>query len=497
MKRKGHMGYHFFLLQGPKLHRVLAVAIGLLVLQTVNVVRAEVQPARIFQDGMVLQCEKPVAIWGEAPPGQGVKVGFAGQTESAETNENGRWRVTLSPMKASDQPQSLSIEAGKQTKTIDDVLVGEVWLCSGQSNMNYPIFKLLPDQLQIAKGENLPALRLHNVRINALAEPADDIRENSAWEATTPETVGDFSAVAFFFARRLHKELNVPVGILESAWPGSPIRAWMSIEAQQQVPELRSTLGPNRWKDKPPHHAAKIFNGMIHPLAGYTLRGFLWYQGERNAHALEDARVPDQAARIYDTQLETLIRDWRARWHDDEAYFYFVQLPAWHNDRPGWTTMFQSMLNAHRRVENTGMAVTIDTSDPDLLHPKNKRPVGERLARWALHQAYGFSNLNPSGPLVQSAYYESGRVIVKFDYPGEQGIMLKIAPDSAFELVYPGGEVVPAEPQVTDETTIVLQTDRDEKPDSVRYAWRPAPTPVLFNSDLPASPFNIEVRPGD
>jgi sialate O-acetylesterase len=311
-------------------------------------------------------------------------------------------------------------------------------------------------------------------------EPAGQIK--GQWQPTTPTTAGNFSATAFFFGLKLHNELDVPVGLIVSAWGGTPIRAWISREAQQQVSALQPLL-EKPYSDRKSHHPTVLFNGMVHPWVGYGIRGFTWYQGESNAGSVESARR-------YKTQLQVMVRDWRNRWDDEALPFYFVQLPEYQPGGEGWAAMRQAMLEAHQSLERTGMAVTVGTADPSKIHPINKQPVGERLARWALKQTYGKA-LVASGPLVQSAKRKDQVVVVRFEHAGER-LTLKSAPTGTFEVAGPDGRFVPAKATVAGKTLVFASSV--EKPEQVRYAWQANPKAALFNSaGLPASPFQIEV----
>jgi sialate O-acetylesterase len=456
---------------------------ALLVAATAGSTQGAIELPGIFTDGMVLQAGDAAPVWGTAEPGDKVTVRFAGQTRTARADDAGHWRVAFADLAPSETPRTLTVESGGETEQVEDVLVGVVWLCSGQSNMVWPVARIDKSQQAQAKEKERPALRMFTVKRNRATEPIDTIK--GGWQPTTPGNVPGFSATAFFFGRALQRELDVPVGLIVSAWGGTPIRAWTSFSAQQQVPALNPALAARSKSGRHPHDPGALFNAMIHPLVGYGIDGFTWYQGE------SDTGTSKRAAR-YDTHLAVMINDWRQRWHDASLPFYFVQLPNYQTNRPGWSVMRQSMLSAHRYVPRTGMAVTLDIGQANNIHPKNKLDVGERLARWALYQRYDQRDLLPSGPLAKTATTRDGRVIVQFDYA--QGLTLTKAQTRVFELAGPDGEFVAAKASVRGQT-VTVAADAIDEPTFIRYAHQPNAKADLFNgAGLPASPFEMRIK---
>lgn len=445
--------------------------------------RAEIKLPAFIADHMVLQRDVAVPVWGWAKPGEEVSVSFAGQTKATQANEQGQWLVKLDPMPASDQPRDLIISSNHKCT---DVLVGEVWLASGQSNMGFPLTSAHnADQALAAAGD--PLLRFFTVQNATAAEPQKDLR--GRWDLSDPNTAKAFSAVAYFFARDLRAKLGVPVAILHSSWGGTPAQAWLSMDALREAPAFENhaksyvaalarhreviahpekmdayrkdlaqwqkqvapafneamktwNAGPKR-NPKPtparpepanpdpmdipspssrPGTPSVIFNAKISPLVGYAMRGALWYQGEANAGNGIE----------YRTLLPRLIGDWRKRWGQGDFPFLIVQLAAWDMDKnPAplhqypWLREAQAM--TAKAVPNTALAVAIDVGNPADVHPKGKEPVGQRLALAARKLAYGEAQLVASGPVFREARAEGSNMHVTFTEIGS-GLTLGQAP---------------------------------------------------------------------
>ncbi len=492
---------------------------------------AATQPAlqlpALFADHMVLQREQANPIWGEADPGSTVTIRIAEQEVTATTDDDGWWRTKLPKLPAGG-PHTIEVRADV-TRTIRDVLVGEVWLGSGQSNMAWPVKKARDFDTERAAA-TIPRIRMFTVKRHAATKPQRDCIGD--WKACTPDNVGDFSATAYFFARSLHRELDVPIGIVHSSWGGSAIEAWTSLEAQREEPRLadklaswdkrvaqwndgtiqqRHTKRLEKWKEaalrnrkagksaprkprKPGNptrdrnRPANLFHGQIAPLIGYGIRGAIWYQGERNARSVADAE-------LYALQLPMMIRDWRARWGQGAFPFAWAQLPNFKKRQPdpghvsAWAHLRESMRKS-LAVENTGMAITIDLGEARDIHPQNKQDVGARLAQWALVDVYGRDGV-ASGPLLRSHAIEEGQIVVAFT--NDKGLRtLDGGPPTGFAIagqdkqwrwasaLIQGKRVIVSHPEVT-------------KPIAVRYAWGDNPDCNLINgAGLPASPFRTD-----
>ena len=488
-------------------------------------VGGEVKLADVFADGAVLQRDAPVPVWGMAEPGQTVTVEFGGQTASALTDDCGSWTATLAPMTASSEPRALRVRGGGMA-SIQNVLVGEVWLCAGQSNM-----AMIVDKARDADREktaaNLPGLRVFTVdRAASISGPLSSC--SGGWAVSTPETAGRFSATAFFFGRELHRELDVPVGLIVAAWSGSAIEAWTSLSAQQ-LPALRELLDSWEQKDaeytpdiavaeqaeyekqltawreaykqaaqsgqlrpKSPrrpvnprehwHHPAVLFNGMIAPLIPYRIRGAIWYQGETNAGT-------EAASALYELQLPLLIRDWRTRWNQGDFPMAWVQLPLHSARLSHWPRIRESMLKATSEP-NTGMVVTFDIGEEHRLHPVNKQAFGHRLAIWARAQVYG-EEIPWSGPLPAGHRRDGSKFVLHFDHT-HGGLASKGDELRGFIILDQDGTWRPAQASIVGNTVVVSHPEVT-RPVAVRYAWANDPDGNLVNgAGLPASPFRTD-----
>ena len=486
-----------------------------------------------FSDHMVLQRERDVAIWGTASPRAEVTIAFKDASAKTKADDKGRWRVRIRTGKADASGATLTVSSNGERVTIKDVLVGEVWLASGQSNMVFTMNRA-PAYVDLLEASDHPGIRMFNAPTVTAVEPQDDIE--GAWELCTPETAPGFSAVAFFFARKLHLELGIPVGVIKSAWGGKPVETFTSREALNTLDGTRKMveatveqdrdydhdkalaayeLSLDRWKKAMaeqkknptanPRRLRKpaspkrpldtegrpgvLFNSMINPFVGYTIQGAIWYQGEGNAKA---GAVP------YDQTLPLLIRDWRGRW-DDDFSFYFVQLANYRapSTEPGnndpWPLLQDRMRRILDTTPKTGMAVVNDIGEEKDIHPKNKLDVGERLARWALAKDYG-RQLVISGPLYRSHEIKGGQVMVKFDHAGQGLKSRKGEALQRFEIAGADRTWHWAEAKVTAKDGVTVSSTAVKRPAAVRYAWAANPSGAnLVNSDgLPASVFRTD-----
>ena len=484
-------------------------------------VSGDVTLAAPFTDEAVLQCAQPVPVWGRAAPGEKITVHFRGQQLTTAAGADGRWAVTLAPLPVSAGGADLVV-TGANTVILRDVVVGEVWLASGQSNMEWPLARARDATQEIAAA-NFPLVRHLRIEHVAADQPADTVR-TSGWQLATPETAGRFTAVGYFFARALAEKLGVPVGIIHSSWGGTPIESWMSGPAlrltkawprferdwqaalkvfpqmQAGYPALdaawrkgeeaaRATGQPNPlpWPHPPvgsgtAYAPGGLFNAMIAPVKPYALRGALWYQAESNVGR------PDE----YRELLAALIRDWRAQWAQGDFPFYFVQLPNFSDqgrpDGTSWARMREAQATA-LALPNTGMAVTIDVGEAGDLHPPNKLPVGERLARLAEAKTYG-QDVEWSGPVFQSAAREDVGLRVKFTHA--TGLASHAAPPTGFAVAGADQVFHPAIVRIDGESLVVSAPEVPE-PVAVRYAWTNSPAASLFNgAGLPAAPFRSD-----
>jgi sialate O-acetylesterase len=496
--------------------------------------RAELTLPNLFSDHMVLQREKPAALWGHADPGATVKVAFSGTSATATADAKGAWKVLLDPLPANAKGAPITVTSGSETKTIQDVLVGEVWLASGQSNMDFSVSRSLSAKEAIAEA-NHPTVRMFCGKQTPAATPQNNVP--GQWKVCSPETVKSFSAVAYFFALDLHKSLNVPVGVVWVSWGGKPVETFTSREGLAAIPEGRALLKPfdeqlknytpekaeaqfkkaqarykktlEKWnakpadkrgrKPRPPRKAANpaltpgrptvLYNGMIAPCVGYTVRGAIWYQGESNANNI-------QRASAYRELFEAMIKDWRKRWNNDFT-FLWVQIANYKKptNNPGAVDSWALVQDEQRKtleLPKTGMAVINDIGEANNIHPKNKKDVGKRLARWALRFDYGKTALVPSGPLFKSYKIEGKKIRVAFDWA--KGLKSRDGkPLHRFEIA--GADKVWhwADAKIDGESVVVSSPDVP-KPIAVRYAWCANPEGAnLVNAEgLPTSVFRTD-----
>ncbi len=480
---------------------------------------AAVKPSALFSDHMVLQRDIPVPVWGTADPGETVTVLFHGQTRSTTAGPDGKWRVRLEKLKAGG-PFEMEIR-GKNSIVLHDVLVGEVWLAAGQSNMVFTVSKkaqffagMLDEDKEIAAA-NYPEIRMFTQRpVKAYTQQDEAIGQ---WQVCSPETVGAFSAVGYLFARDIQQSLHVPVGILTVAFGASTAESWLPREALAADPQLKPMLdrfdaleeffkthphvmtaeappAPQTINARPGveglmrdpaedhHQPTVLFNGMLHPVIPYAIRGSIWYQGESIVGG-------KQGVEHYPHVMETLVNTWRALWGEGDFPFYAVQLPGLKNvsNNPMVREQQAKILS----LPNAGLAVAIDVGDPDNVHPKNKEPVGERLALIALAKTYG-EKVEYSGPVYHSMKIEGDSIRIRFTH-ANGGLVAKDGPLKWFEIAGPDQKFVPADATIEGDAVIVRDSGVPA-PVAVRYAWDNDPEGVnLYNAaGLPAAPFRTD-----
>lgn len=443
--------------------------------------------ASIFSDHMVLQRDMKVPVWGTAEPGEKVVVTIDDQKKAATADDDGQWQVALGPFKAGG-PHEVTVTAGDDEVKLTDVLFGDVWICSGQSNMQWPMTATKDAESEIAAAD-WPDIRFIDVPKVVAEQPIDSF-ESNGWQACKPENIGPFSAVGYFFARDLHKELNVPIGLVGCNWGGTMMEAWTSREALESsktfapLVEADDKLGDSpeaveQKKKLGPHRPAALFNGMISTVVPYGIRGVIWYQGESNA-----ARH-DQYAEL----SKLMIADWRNRWDQGEFPFLLVQLAAFEPGGDAWPFLREAQADT-LEAPNTGMAVAIDIGDQKDIHPRNKQDVGARLALAARHVAYG-EDLVYSGPTYREMKAADGAVRLSFDHVGG-GLKAGGETLSGFQIAGADGKFVPAEAKI-DGAQVVVSSKEVADPTAVRYNWAAFPDGNLQNAEgLPAVPFRTD-----
>jgi sialate O-acetylesterase len=502
------------------MHRRIAAAVCCLFLLFAIAASAEVKPAALFSDHMVLQSGMPVPIWGTAAPGEAVKITFNGKSLSTAAGPDGKWMLRLRKLKAGG-PYEMRIQ-GTNSLTIHDVLVGEVWLGSGQSNMAFTVSKkvapyagMLDEDKEIAAA-NYPTIRMFTVKEEKSYTPRDDVK--GEWKICSPETVPGFSAVGYLFARDLQQRLHVPVGILTVAYGASTAEAWMPREAVAADPKIKPMLdrfdaledffkthpgiatadappapqtingrsavrpGPMRDPVGDQHEPTVLFNGMLHPVIHYAIRGAIWYQGESIVGGKDGLA-------LYPHVMDAMVTSWRKLWDEGDFPFYAVQLPALKNvsNNPLVREGQAQILT----LANSGLAVTIDVGDPDNVHSKNKAPVGERLALIALANVYG-RKLEFSGPRYSSMKVEGQAIRIRFTHV-DGGLVAKDGPLKWFQIAGADQQFFDAEATI-DGDTVIVKSGKVAAPVAVRYAWANYPIGCnLFNAaGLSAAPFRTD-----
>ena len=491
---------------------VAAVAIFSL-LGLATVAQAELKVTSFYSDHVVLQQGIPLGIWGTGDVGSEVTLRFAGQIVDCLVTESGTWRVQLEPLQANAQGKDLIVSDGHTQQVIHDVLVGEVWLAAGQSNMQMTVqsmVKKLPAAAAMIEAANHSAIRCLRIDEGVAGGRRADFKRAATWRVCDAKTVSSFSAVAWVFARRLQMDMTVPVGIIDVSWGGKPIEPFIpgedfqrhrllqtikKLAEQDQLDALAKIEGGVVIRN-PEGYPGTIYNARIRPMAGCGLRGFIWYQAESNCGTGEDPRG-------YRHKMEVLVDSWRRAWGNPHLPFYFVQLPKYKKEAFGWIRMREEQRRA-LAIVNTGMVVTIDAGSDDV-HPANKVDVGERLALLALNRTYHKSVVD-SGPLYQSHTVTGAVVTVTFSH-ADSGLMVgskiglakpqEIAVQTIpyFELAGADGQWFPAEAHIVGKT-VQVSSQQVSTPQAVRYACLNQPQDgLLYNREgLPASPFCSELE---
>ena len=467
------------------------------------------QLPEIYSDNMVLQHGQSLPLHGIANAGTKITVTIGNQQLNTTADSNGKWQVTLAPL-AAKETYTLQITAGKEKRVFKNVVAGEVWLCSGQSNMEFEMFQASTGERDIPQAEN-PNIRLFDMEARWRTDNAnawelsalDSINQlqyykPAQWEVCSPKTVRAFSAVAYYFGRRLQKELNMPIGLICNAVGGSPTEAWIDRRTlEYDFPRIlnnwrendfimdwvRQRAGENIAKatdklQRHPYEPAYLFEAGILPLAQYPIKGVIWYQGESNAHNKE----------AHSKLFPLLVKSWRTEFGNSQLPFYYVQLSS--INRPSWGWFRESQRRLMKVVPHSGMAVSYDYGHPTDVHPKNKQPIGERLAQWALGDTYGKKVLS-SGPLFRSATFNGKAATVTFDYAqgmhSADGKTLR-----GFELSNGNGIFYPATAEVLGEE-VKVTSEEVSNPKAVRYGFSPVTDGNLVNeANLPASTFTSE-----
>lgn len=508
------------------------LSLHFIVLLFSNSLLADVKLPALFADQMVLQQQTKVALWGQADPGEAIEIYGSWNPEDTiklRADARGHWKARIATA-AAGGPYMLTFK-GHNTITLHDVLLGEVWLCSGQSNMHFPVAPIensgwatgvLNYEQEIVEAD-YPNIRMFTVARKVADEPQRELEGEKGWQRCTPATVGDFSAVAYFFARELHEKTGLPVGLINSSWGGTPAEGWTRKEVLEAAADFRPILEryeqavadyPQafkayqlelaQWQKEadaarergekpgraprepmgPKHHKSpyKLYNAMIAPLIPYTIKGAIWYQGESNA---------DRAYQ-YRKLFPAMINNWRTDW-DHQFPFYFAQIAPHRSQRP---EIREAQLLTMLTVPKTGMAVLTDAGDSLDIHPRNKQVVGERLARWALAKDYGMETVVYSGPVYKSMELKGDTIQLTFDEV-HGGLVAKDGPLREFTIAAADRQFIPAQAKISGDKVLVW-SDKVKEPVAVRFAWKRIPDPNLYNTaGLPATPFRTDKWKGE
>jgi sialate O-acetylesterase len=483
----------------------------------------------LFSDSMVLQSERAARVWGWADDGELVVVQFKSQVLTTRAT-GGKWSVNLKPMKATRDPGVLAVMSDHGSIEFTNVVVGEVWIASGQSNMQWPLKKSDNWTRDAAASAN-PNLRLFYVPRTAAEQPRDDIEgehlgRRPTWEVAGPDSTPEFSAVGYYFGRDLQKNLDVPVGIIHSSWGGTPAELWASENGLRSKGDLRrefvdsypakkaayeKALAAYREKvsdakkggkkysgaaPRAPRRAASLYNAMIHPLLPYAIKGAIWYQGEANA----------SRAYQYRSLFPLMIQSWRDGWKQGDFPFYAVELAPWDFNRKReleeivrkpvdstWAELREAQIHAGRVLPNVGTVTITDVGMKDDIHPTNKGPVGARLAALALGETYG-KDVMASGPTYNRHTVKDGAVNIFFDHAGD-GLVADGGEVTGFSIAGSDGVFVWANAKIVG-NTVVVSHPNIKRPAGVRFGWADYPVVNLRNkSGLPAHPFRTDNFP--
>lgn len=438
----------------------------------------------ILSNNMVLQQNAAVTVWGwTTEPSEMIAVWGSWGTDTVKVQADlGRWKLTIkTPGKGG--PYKLYVK-GHVLVTITNVLIGEVWLCSGQSNMEMPVDSISRDFPGVVNYKNelskasIPSIRLFHVRKTVADFPQDDC--TGEWVECTPQTVRNFSAVGYFFGKELNSRLNTPIGLISSSWGGTNIETWMPAEIIRQDPAFSNSVKQVQIRKWWPSLPGLAYNAMIHPVRHFALAGVIWYQGESNKFN----------SPLYKRLFPTMVETWRTIWNKDFP-FYYVQIAPYKYEAPAATGVREAQLETLSTVAGTGMAVTNDIGDLTFIHPINKQEVGKRLSYWALAKTYGVPSIVYSGPLYRSMEISRNKIKIYFDH-AEDGLVIKGNNDCCFEIAGSGQKFVKAK-VVIEKNYLLVSSEEVPLPVAVRFAYHDTDQPGLFNkAGLPASAFRTD-----
>ena len=463
-------------------------------------VRADVSLNNMFGDHMVLQQGIKNKVWGKADPGEAVTVTLGGQTHATTAAADGTWHVFLDPVQEYGGPHTLTVK-GKNTVAFNDVLIGEVWVCAGQSNMQWSVNASNDPDLEKAAAK-FPNIRLISVPQVGTQEPQWNF--NGKWAVCSPETIGNFSAVGYLFGRQLHQTLGVPVGLINNAWGGSAADAWVKREKIAAHPTLKaiherwvkmeSVEKPNENQMKGNARPGNIHSGVLTPTIGYGIKGAIWYQGESNAGR----------AYQYRELFPFMIKSWREEWGLGDFPFYWVQLADFKAEKPepaesDWAELREAQTMTMKALPNTGEAVIIDIGEGKDIHPKNKQDVAKRLARWALAETYKVPGIVCRSPLYKGMEKQGGKIVLSFDNVSNAAGWrpFDVAEPIGFTIAGADKKFVAAKATILPDGRIEVSSAAVAEPVAVRYAWADNPVCNMYSAaGLPLTPFRTDDFPG-
>jgi len=476
---------------------LLAAVLGGAALLAGTSAQADVKLPAVLADHMVLQQGMAVPVWGTADAGEDVTVTFGQQKQEAKADDKGHWEVKLTPLTASDKPETLTV-SGKNKVELSDILVGEVWICSGQSNMEFGIKNATNGAKEVEEADH-PLIRLFTVPKSVQETPQSDLKKQppgGEWLTCSPNTVGEggwggFTAAGYFFGRDLQKDLKVPVGLIHTSWGGTPAEAWTEKSYMESDPDLKPIVERLEKSKKPDQNSAStLYNGMIAPIVPFAARGAIWYQGESNAGR----------AWQYRKLLPAMIKSWRDVWHEPDMDFYIVSLANFQNPPkdPGesnWAELREAQAYTAAQPHN-GQALAIDLADaknPGDIHPKDKQDVGHRLELVALAKTYG-KNVEYSGPVYKDSKTEGDKVTIHFNFA--DGLTAKGGDEAkGFQIAGEDKKWHWADAKI-DGSDVIVSSKEVEKPAAVRYDWANNPQGNLYNkAGLPTAPFRTDDWP--
>lgn len=442
----------------------------------VQFVHAKVTLPHIFSDNMVLQRNSEVVLWGWGNPGEDITIltGWNGKEYNIKTNVEAKWEIKVETPEAGG-PFAIRIQGNSNEVLLQNVLIGEVWLCSGQSNMEWSANSGIDNATEEISTANYPNIRFFSVDKRASHKEQDGL--SGIWEVCTPDTMRDFSAIAYFFARKLQSELGIPIGLIDASWGASSAEVWTPARVFEEHSDLKKAslqIGENPWVTNKPSF---LYNAMIHPITSFKIAGVLWYQGESNTANAE----------TYQKLFSEMIHAWRSDWGYDFP-FYFVQIAPFKYGNPEQGVLVRDAQRRSLAVPNTGMVVVSDICTVDDIHPRNKQDVGLRLANVALVQHYGDTG-HPMvyGPLYRELKIHKDRIEVLFDHA--EGIYARGREVTHFEVSGEDETFYPAKAVIKD-NKVWVSSKNVKHPTNVRFAWSNSAIPNLFNaSNLPASSF--------